>query len=278
MKQHKFFDIKNYGSSISFPKWKGIVLILIFFVSCDIVGKKSESESSEPPALPELELYQPNTDFFTNNSSKTDQDVRGFEKAAELISAIVQPDMLRTYVYLPFLARAEQAEPEFTNDQWEWKYSYTRQAQSFDVRLTAKEGSETSDNIYWMLYASNQDLSLNNYKLMNLSNSPEGSKGSWIIYPIESDSTELWLDWSLDTATDYEEFTFNFYVNGSGTQRTVIFTREGPAHSIETHIPGSPSDYIFVIQWNTDTNEGSVYDTESGERICWDENLNDIEC
>lgn len=270
------------------------------------VGPTEESELSDPPIPPNLELSQPVIDFFAGQSPDNNpEDTSAYELASELVLTDFNPFVQSIYAYLPFLDGATNTEPEPADEGWEWKYSYTSQDQSYSIRLASSQPDEDFNYTLWTLYitTSQSELGeLNNYKLMELSSNSEeedSDRGFWQIYPPEyrglsttpGDTPYLGLEWDIYGSN--EEYSYNFdpfSPNSNEATQAYYSSFDNEEISdldktIQMYIENAEFEVkTFTIAWNSNTNEGLLNlegnpgGTDLFIRRCWDENLNDTEC
>lgn len=299
-----FRESNKKNSSSLLAKLLMYSIIISIVGSCDLFEKiKGDSKNSDPPVLPDLELLQPDIDFFAIQSKKAaTEDTSAYELASHLVSTDFTPFVQSIYTYLPFLNDAKQTEPESTDQGWEWNYSHNRQGQDYNIRLITERREDTRVYYAWTLFisTSTEDTdTLNNYKFMELSTREDESGGYWIVYPPElrnADMTDelipyLSLSWEFYNENNEEYYyDYNPYTPNSNEQIVAEFIRDFNSNfeydsSINMFKENAEfEEKVFYISWNSNTKGGFVIlenDYQSGYvgiTRCWDEKLNDIEC
>lgn len=279
-----------------------IISLAIFGITgCDIIEKlKGDSKSSVPPVLPDLQLVQPNIDFFTTEfTEQALEDTSGYELAYLLVNTEFNPFVQSIYKYLPFLEGVNQTEPEPQNDGWEWNYDHTHQGQHYDIQVTSKQMEDTNVRDTWTLYITNLESSLDNYRFMDLSSAVDESGGFWAIYPLvykDADTVNSWqpnLSVSWEDYDENNEYYYSFNTPSSNDQIDAWYGKENFSGMFNNFVgmafeKNEFEAIRFDISWNSDTKEGFIFfshDVNPGMggpeiylTLCWDESFKDTEC
>ncbi|MFH5833455.1 hypothetical protein [Halalkalibaculum sp. DA384] len=267
-------------------KLLGIVVLAVGIAACgDNSTNPVETPDPTPPELPELQSYQPETEYFNNNSTqnKSVQNGAAFGMASEFVQSNVHSMFGITQVYMPFFEQARETEPTFDDGVWEWTYSYTypQVQQSAELRLTAEPNDVTGETS-WELFVSvdvPDGPSLDNYRFMSGTSSSDGNEGSWSVYTLgengSSGEAVFTFEWSRE---DEDNFTSSYTIHntGSAEYQSVNFdyTKAVPEHTLHMH--SSDGEFDVEIFWNTETDIGYV--NYLGDKMCWDSNFEDTAC
>ena len=253
-------------------------LIIFGLVACS--DNATDTDTPEPPEIPELQQYQPETGYFDSSTQKMSvQAGTGYNAAAQIVQGTVEPMFSTAGVYLPFFSQAQNSEPIYNDGVWEWTYTYNQFGQTAEIRLTA-ETNESTGSVNWSLYlstSSSDGMNFDDYQFMTGSTALDGSGGSWNIYPYEpggADDPVITFDW---TRQDEDNYTASYAINTSGTSTTfnITYTEEGPEHTLE--VVSADGEHDLVIYWNTDTGTGYI-DQAGSDRICWNSNYENVPC
>ncbi|MDZ7693943.1 MAG: hypothetical protein U5K69_22965 [Balneolaceae bacterium] len=247
---------------------------MLTLVACGDNSTNSEPETRTPPEVPNLQTYQPDTDFFQQTVQKVVQTTNGYQLAQTVVTGTVDPLFMLPNLYLQFYTGAGGTDAEFSNGMWEWTYSYSYGGESVEIRRTVAESANQYTWAVYISYSGTQGPSFDNYKLMEVTTSAEGDVGTWNLYPFEteSDETILSMDWDYSDENN-QEANYLFSDEEGVEQFDIAYSNQDADFSIL--IESSDSDPILV-NWNEDTNEGLI--ESEGETLCWDSTLNDVAC
>lgn len=246
--------------------------LVLSLVACGSNSTDSGGTTENPPETPNLETYQPDTDFFQQNPQKVAQATTGFQMAKTIVTGTVDPLFMLPNIYLPFYTDV-QGEGELNNGTWEWSYSYSYGGESIQIRRTARE---TSSQYIWTVYISysgGEGPDIDNYKFMEVAASKEGKTGSWYLYPFGTESNEavMAMDWDYSDE-DNQVATYVFSDENGVENYDISYSNEAADFSIVIEGDGE----TIYIDWNEDTNVGQVQ--ADGQTICWDGNFQDVSC
>lgn len=256
-----------------------LTVIALGVVSCSDNSVGPDAAESEPPELPSLQQYQPQTEYFSaNTQQKSTQAGTGYKLAAQLMRYTVDPLFASTQVYLPFFSQAKQAEPSLNDGVWEWTYSYSQYEQSAEIRLTAE--TEGTDKFAWNLFISSSNTGGQNfedYRFMDGSTSTDGSDGNWSIYPYEpggNASAIVSFDWDRE---DDEHYTASYNIESpeSSATFTIMYSVAEAEHTLE--LSSSDGEYDAVVFWDSEGGTGYI-NPGYGDKTCWDAEYNNIAC
>lgn len=262
-------------------------LIAILFVGLTGCGDNSTGpeEENNPPQIPDLtEVAQPDISLFEENNPQG-QKANGVQVLDSHYSNFTNARFKAIFgtffasfgqLYMGFLNPAYDDSPDFRNGQWEWTYNYSAQGQSISIQFTAKD---LGSSVHWNMFLTYDDGQGGgyNYKVMEGTTNNDGSKGSWTFNAYEEDGTTerplAKTEW--DTISDSERTINTELYNDDGTLDTTFdYEQNGVEHTMIFEDAGS-SD-VDTVFWNTNTKTGYVI--EDGEKMCWDENFQNIAC
>lgn len=260
--------------------WKSAIIIFVAggLISCGDSG--TNTEPSDPPQVPDLQQYQPDTEFFSNAKIQKElaEEFQGYDTAVQLVQSVVTPLFSTNEAYLSFFQQARQTEPEYNDGVWEWTYSYSQNGQSADFVLTAEVNESTGD-ISWELTVTTSGTDgpdFEDYRFMSGTSTADGSEGSWSVYPYESGGSSEPVITFTWTAQDENNYTATYNIESPTSSETfsISYEKASPEHTLD--LEASSGEFDFVIFWNSETNEG--YIERQGDKICWDTNYETVPC
>lgn len=264
------------------------LLIAVLFVGLTGCGDDSSTGpdvEDNPPQIPDLtEVAQPDISYFEENNPQG-QKVKGEQILDNHYSNFTNARFKAVFgtfftsfgqLYMGFLNPAYDESPEFNDGQWEWSYNYSAEGESLATQFIAEDlGSSVS----WAMFISYDDGqgSGYDYKVMEGTTNNDGSQGTWTFNAYEEDGTTekpaAKTKWNVSSDTE-REITTELYDDDGTVDTTFDYEQNGVEHTMIFEDAGSSdTDTVF---WNTDTKVGYVI--EDGEKMCWDEEFQNVEC
>ena len=262
----------KYKSSKTIRVVAMIMMVSAISLSC---SNSTDSDNAEPPAIPDLDAFQPSLDFFNQQPTAklNAADPTNFLTGATYATIAGGLFQAFSQLGLVYIELAENVEPTLDGDTWVWSYSYGSTAEGsvgFELRATV-----VNDNFLWELFFSAEipgEVSFTNEKFMEGTAASDGLTGSWSIFPFleEDESAIATYEWNFTNESEGQAIV-TFFDSGieSGT---ITYTVNGDDNTIEYASGGE----TFTIFWNETTNVGYyIYD---GMRYCWDASLQNTAC
>ncbi|MDZ7690632.1 MAG: hypothetical protein U5K69_05770 [Balneolaceae bacterium] len=232
--------------------------------------------------VPSPQQFQPQTEYFDNNTSSKGQTVQAgeaYQNASLLVKGTVRPLFSTSQVYMSFLENGQQQDANYTDGEWVWSYSASQSGQTAEIQLTAQT-NQTSEDVSWALMLSTETPSgpdFDNYQFMTGTTSHNAEEGTWNIFPYEpgsSPSPIVTYEWANQEGESYQA---SYTISPPDETETFIinYSKMEMEHSLSFRTQDGETE--VVIAWNTDT--GTGYINRAGEdRVCWDENLETVPC
>lgn len=267
----------NYTSIL---KKFALCIIIITFIGCS--DSTTNTEPPEAPVLPSPQQFQPETEYFDNNTSSKDRTLQAgeaYEAASLLVKGTVRPLFSTSQVYTSFLDNAQQQDATYTDGAWIWSYSATKFGQTAEIELTA-ESNQDSEDVSWSLILSTESTSgpdFDNYQFMTGTTSQSGDEGTWNIFPYEPGSSSSPIITHQWTNQEGESFQASYTISPPDQTKTfeIDYSKDEAVHTLSLISSDGATD--VVISWNTDSGTGYI-DRAGEDRTCWNENLETVPC
>ncbi|MGB3545220.1 hypothetical protein [Rubrivirga sp.] len=261
-----------------------VLTFAIALVACD--SSSTGLDGNAPPPLPAA-AFELNADAFPGPSSGLEADASTARLAtgANYLNAAARVGIVSTVVglnlVLPVEAtrRVTRDEPTVEDGVWTWERTTDVLGTLVDLELTARaDGSE----IDWRLTSTVEDG--DPFTFYTATTDLSGETGSWRLFnPDEAgsvgsaDLAVLEADFDVRDLDD-REVTFSVPNSRDNGGSTVLYRTDDDEQTFDWL--DQPEDDRALIVWDLDTREGSIVaDTyNSGERACWDSDLEDVEC
>lgn len=258
---------------------------LCFLMMTGIIGCRDDStgpDLADAPSLPDIvsEEAQPDLSFFEQNQPKTTPnkemmaDTSNYYAARNAALASAGYFAMHSY-YGSFITPADSKEPEFKDDKWVWKYSYTYEGATGEWRLTAEE---VPAGYSWALFLSYDDGAGNgyeNYKVLEGTSSADGSEGDWTFNDLNRETKQetkfYTASWVIDSDIE-KEMSFKLFDEGvASVQGTYLESQ--PEYTVSWEFSDRQDLLIYL---NTEKKTG--YIQRGTEKKCWDENFVNTSC
>ena len=183
------------------------IFLWIFFGSCNFFN--NEIPKNNPPKLPQGNTFTFNASVLDNDSITPDMKFfdSNFLNAAKKISLwrVYINENIRTALDLIGFAVKNSDFKFYSNNSWLFKYSYSLDANTYDVKIYGTFNADSS--VTWEMFVvknGNPKVRL----LKGVSNSYK-TQGNWVFYSFKNSSTELMkIDW-IKTDTAFSKTFYN---------------------------------------------------------------------
>lgn len=266
-------------------KLAAFLLIAGIFLGAMGCGSSTGPDHGDPPSFPKLqnEKAKPDFSFFQQNQPK----LSGTTVSADTLNYYMARSLVLTYTgmfassdfYNEFLTSANAQDASYNDGVWEWKYSFSYQGQSIDIRLTAeKVANGYKWAMYWS-YDSGAGIRFDNYKVFEGTSSEDGSQGEWTFNTLSSDTNDpipaFKTNWTITSDTQ-KTMTLKVYDNSGNVVMTIDFNLDGTANTLTFSSQDTGSGGTTTVYWDTNTKTG--YIIKEGTKSCWDKNFVNVPC
>lgn len=269
------------------------VLCAVLLAGCGKDSAKPQDDASRPPSLPPAESMFFDLSFFQGERAEA-ANARAAQPASEeaftqfhWLNAVVRVAVINLAVaeiFLPPMYAFQAAihtDPVLEEDgTFLWTYVWEEDpGHPVTIRLRGRVEGVT---VHWSLRVTDPgaDPPLDDFLWFFGESGIVEDQGFWI-FNDRRDGTAVdvaRIDWDVEARRDR---TLSFESTDEADENfgdRLTYRVDGPLCSIVYHDSATESDWD--ITWNEDTGTGSlmVPDYHDGERACWDERQNDIEC
>ncbi|GMQ82344.1 MAG: hypothetical protein BMS9Abin05_1793 [Rhodothermia bacterium] len=262
-----------------FPRLAILIVFVVFLAGCDSQG--DNDDDGTPPQILSADIFSLQVDLFRQGATKGSGSKLNFAAAAFRVWPVSLVLSAHTIIPVAVTAAALNDTPEFVDGAWEWTATVPVQQSSIDFTLIGAASGSTVD---WRMEISGTDpvsgVTYDSFVLYTAQTTVGEQGGSWkLYYELEGVRTNV-LDATFDvTDDDTKSLTYSVPVTFPDTGGdSVLFDTDGNAkHFLWQQVNLSRS---HEVEWDAATKEGSIVSTtfNSGDKGCWDTNLDDIEC
>ncbi|MEX0646252.1 MAG: hypothetical protein WEA56_00395 [Balneolaceae bacterium] len=249
-----------------------LLVISLLVAACS--DNSSGVPDEDPPEVPETSPVEVDLSYFNEADAGTDEEYQAFNTAsiyAQTGSAFLFNGLGFGSVYLNM---SEGYEPDFDDGWWVWTYSYQDENGSITIKTTARE---TSSAYEWKVYLSGTfdgEEDLEEFLFIDGYTSLDGNSGEWNYYiPDQGSSPSLHYEWNITSETAYE--SNSTIRSDDGEEFNVDYQVDGAENWLEMSSPETEGDIVYLY-WNTES--GTGYFEQNGERQCWDQNYQQTSC
>lgn len=275
---------------------KTFINILMLLCILDLAASCKKKEEEETPATPEIPpvgtLSLGTESLGVDDSTEASLFSAGAEGgnyseakfAVGLVGLLVGVQVAIPAASIRYaLAQTASYLGDYT---WSWSFSFFNSSVTYKAELTGKYTPEINSTAWTMSIT--RDPKDTNGCCENfawLTGESKGiTEGTWHINDAENQtiSARRTLEWTYNSELDRSTY---FYVNNPTDEEIsngwaeggyVSFVRSGTKATLTVKKDSTDADEAYVT-WNTDTKAGS-YHKENGTNICWDADLQDIDC
>jgi hypothetical protein len=257
------------------------VLPFAIAASLLVVGACDNSDpGDEAPALFLDDTFELGTDFF--DPSAQPKTAAGIHFGAAALRVWPVSLILTANLILPAAVThaATQVDPVFEDDAWHWSTTTTAYGQqTISLDLSATPSSPGHD---WSMIVSfaHGAIPITDFELFSAHTENNGTEGSWQLFYPDGDESVNVLDaeFNKDSETDKQ---LTFAIPDDAAQNagdSVTYTEDGDLRTFRwIQVDAELQTYV---EWDHVTQEGSITATNynSGEKACWDADLEDVVC
>lgn len=268
------------------PRFARIALTVAFLgltlTACD----SSEVNGPDPGIAPEV--LPPSAFSIADDAFPDNSNAARFGSGANHANAAIRVGLvtLAVGVHLIVPSAATQAATQVTpfveNGVWIWENTVLINGQNVTFRL---EGAPDGAEIDWDMIISAANLNgatYDEFTLYTATTAIDGSTGAWsLFYRIDGQSTRVLGAVYDETSSTAREITFsvpetNPDQSAHGASVRYAADQDMRLFDWQEATPGQTA----LIEWDEDTHVGYIeaWNYNNGERACWDENLDDVDC
>ncbi len=176
-----------------------------------------------------------------------------------------------------FFHEDQWGEPDLEGDTWIWEWSVQWEGESLTINVTSESvGNEQHWELRYTTQGMDQDL--DNALLIASQVADDHSYGGWQIYDMYDQDKDEPV-WNLDYEMDGDITTMiglNFDEEEDGQ---LSYERENDISTLQLWDVAN-DDSQTLIEWDNETGAGFIEtpNFHDGERICWDENHENVDC
>ena len=274
-------NIKKCSSSKILKTFLLSGIFLGLFAGCS--DSPTSNEKDDIPLFPDFEQIQMDVSYFlqrppfkvNENNALNDQ---AYSEA--YTHAVTAANLVNIYgaTGFAYIGLAELAQPQFSDNMWNWVYSYQTQGVFTEMKLTSRQANAGHDwNLYLTINITDGE-SINNLKIMQGFTSDDGSSGRWSLFPAFQESTTPIMEFDWNKKSDSEvDMLFKIFAEGSNSQVPIFeinYKADSPDYVID--YINRESEWEKEIFWNTSTLTGFII--EDGTKNCWNQNLETVAC
>ena len=263
-----------------------LTLLLIAVISGALVfsGCKKD-DGGDAPELPPMEsLLMDFSDFDdpSDTLSTKKEQVSYYNWGVAFLNVAFWNAYITVGLAIPVASYAEalRQTPVYLGDnQWEWNYSVTVNAQTYTAKLQAERIS--NEEFTATMYISGSGaFAFNDFKWFEGTVRYDHTHALWTLYESPLNPVELLsVEWNRDWEAGTGDITYTVTKTGITETGSYISFAIDPAWTYDAVYTISLSTHIALIEWSRQTRAGRVKCTAwDNEWHCWNEFLPDIEC
>ena len=269
------------------PRFLRLAVVAALFgltlTACDNTAVDNPDQSLAPVVLTPS-AFSLDADSFPSTSSAAANVVSGPHHTRAFLTVAIVTAAVGLNLIVPSAATqaATQATPFVENGVWIWQNTVPINGENVTFRL---EADPAGTEIDWQMIISAAYLNGETYDeftLYTATTAINGRSGDWsLFYRIDGQSTRV-LDAVYDeTSSTARELTFSVpETNPDEDARgaTVFYMADGDMRLFDFQEPTPNQNHL--VEWDAVTHAGFIeaYDYNGGNRACWDENLNNVDC
>lgn len=281
---------------------RSMPLILMFALSVSLITSCDDDptgpdpeDAPEPPSLDAVEMdlstfedadtytpanrTGPESKAFLEHLDQLQQDEQFTAHEQAALFASMSESIIISMRALPsaFFQEHQWGDPEVDGDTWSWEWSAQWEGESVTINITSESvGNERHWELRYTTEGMEEDL--DNELLIASQVADDHSSGGWQIYDMfdEDKDEPVWnLDFEMDgEITTMVELTFDEAEDGQ-----LLYERDNSTSTLQLW-DVADEDSHTLIEWDNETGAGFIEtpNFHDGERICWDENHEDVDC
>lgn len=258
--------------------------LLASFIGCDVTDDE-DSNGGVPPLPPDDSMTIDLSVFGEDRLGAPIPPIPGtklnFAAATATASIINTIVVAKLSIPVAVFTAAKSTTPVEQDDgSWLWSYSRNIGLETFTANLT---GKSEGDEVIWSMKVSNTTSfrPLDNFEWYTGVNSRDNGSGSWQFFnrdtPDQANPTYS-IEWRVEGEAKRERTFTNQEVGSPHLGNIVRYSVEGDMASIS--FTEANKGTTTKIEWNLKTTAGSITAPpyKKGEKACWDENKQDVDC
>ena len=241
--------------------------LLVALAGCDSTGPDGPPAVIAPAAFSvDLDAFPDEPSSAVAGASATGANYATSAARVGIVSAILGANLV-----LPERATraATRVEPTVTDGAYLWDTNVDVFDRDVEVRLS---GDPTGDRVEWRLTTALEgDERFTYYTAETTAN---GRAGTWRLFNPDADGPVLAASFDVD---DTPEITFTVPPGNERAGARVRYETDGSRQTFDfTNADGRRA----LVVWDRATGAGSIVadDYNGGERACWDERRDDVDC
>ena len=263
-----------------------LFISVILFTACDLDELGLEViEIPDELNAPNFSTVEMNLDAFPAPQNKdhfeaSSEETGNYETARSTVLMLDEQLQLFTGTLDQMISPIENLDPDNQNGGYTWFYdAYAELLDApLDIEMRANLGTSTID---WTGYVSgvidNQDV--DNVELFTGATNVDGSGGEFSLnFGEQGTSTfyDSFIDWQIDN-DELSNLELNLEIGDQNLAVTYFYSVEGNTATIEGQNVINEQFTDYVIEWDLETEAGSIT-TEDGGQMCWDEEKQNTPC
>lgn len=266
--------------------------VLVSALSLSACGEETTepSDSAKAPVTPPPASMHLDLSFFADGGAATADESEGPVESAALArfnwtNAVVRVLIVNAFVDAAFsppfavFELALQAEPKSLGDgHYVWTYRHVENGQETRIDLT---GRAAAGSVSWELRVTDPTHRppFDNALWFRGVSRDDGRQGYWVFEdPTRGGAEYARIDWLSTSDGDFELTIENLDDADEGRGDVVTYELDGRITSLS--FEDVSDDATMSVQWDVVTGVGSLIapDYNDGQRACWDETQQDVEC
>ena len=239
---------------------------------------EAQPDTEQAPVLPAPENLSFQLGFFSDNEPSALERASKwnfFNAAVRVFAVTLFTDIVLAPPVGAFALALHTVPSPQPDGSWMWVYTWVNGEEEAQVRLRGKAVS--ADRVEWSMRVSSTVDGWDQELWFDGETWNDGDGGDWTFYDIEqkSEAEVATLEWGADSEGKYLRLTD--LVDNPGD--SLEYREEGELDTV-TYTDASESELSWYVTWNDVTGAGSLRapDYNEGEKACWDEQQNDVEC
>ncbi len=268
---------------------KCLIVLLCFYMavlpSCSSDGPTDPGDVA--PEIPPLTTMSMDFSLFPEDGGKAslgDAALQftqaNFLRAVLTVTIFNVAVLAATAIPVAATAAALSANPTLEDDgKFHWEFTTTTNNQTLTLELV---GEVRPSVVHWEMFVSRQlPTPLDKFRWYEGDSAIDGGSGFWQFYndshPNEQRNHGR-IDWEYISDDDRTLMFTNNNPDDQGVGSTLTYEVMSPDISVEFLNAGAQD--TVKAAWNNQTGEGYIIDPNfnNGEKSCWDENQQDVQC
>ncbi len=236
------------------------------------------SDAAQAPVLPSADNLTFQLGFFQDNEEVALQRAGKWNFYNAFVRVVAVSAFTELVLAPPIgaFALALHTVPSPQPDgSWMWVYTWVDGAEEVQIRLSGTIVSD--DRADWELRVSSTVEGWDKVLWFEGETWSDGDGGDWMFHDLDdaANPAVATLEWGADT--DGEYLRLSDIVNNIGD--SLEYRGDGTISTV-TYTDASDADLSWYVNWHELDGSGNLRapDYNEGEKACWDEHQNDVEC